>query len=62
MFPRVFKQCTTKVIEELNTKKSTLYVTVIVNLLCVQLYDRPVGKGGKVLLNLKLVPYTFYYK
>lgn len=62
MLPRVFKKRTVKLIKELATKKSTLYADMRFNLFVIQLYNRPVGKGGKLLLDIRLIPYTYYYK
>ncbi len=62
MLPRVFKSRTVKLVKELTTKKSTLYADIHCNLFVIQLYNRPVGKGGKLLLDIRLIPYTYYYK
>ena len=62
MLPRVFKNRTVKLIKELATKKSTLYAYMPFDLFVIQLYNRPEGKGGKLLLDIRLIPYTYYYK
>ena len=62
MLPRVFKKRTVNLIKELFTKKSALYSFIQYNLFVIQLYNQPVGKGGKVLLDIRLIPHTYYYK